>query len=77
MDKYGNRGDGDNKEQNQKQYKKVLLYSIFGVCILAALIIGYIFGRKLWKKNRKIRANELDENIEYFTDERYSKINND
>ena len=36
-----------------------------------------IFGRKLWKKNRKIKANELDENIEYFTDERYSKINND
>ena len=77
LDKYGNQDNSDNKEQNQKQYKEVLLYSIFGVCILAALIIGYIFGRKLWKKNRKIKANELDENIEYFTDERYSKINND
>jgi len=76
LDKFGNQDNNDNKEENKKKYKEILLYSIFGVCILIALIIGYIFGRQLWKKNRKIRANELDENIEY-DDERYSKINND
>ena len=77
LDKFGNQDNNDNNEENQKQYKEILLYSIFGVCILIALIIGYIFGRQLWKKNRKIRANELDENIEYDDDERYSKITND
>ena len=77
MDKFGNQDNNDNKEENKKKYKEILLYSIFGVCILIALIIGYIFGRQLWKKNRKIRANELDENIVYDDDERYSKIYND
>ena len=36
--------------------------------------MGYAFGRKIWEKHRKARANELDDNYDYTKEDSDDKL---
>jgi len=62
-------------ENNSNTWKYIILYSLISLLFIG-IIIGIFIGRKIWKKNRKIRANELEDNYEYMNnEEQNSKIN--
>ena len=46
-----------------------LLFIIGGICVTVGISFGVIFGKIMWDKNRKKRANELADDYEYITKE--------
>ena len=71
------------KEEDKKsfwsKYKEYILFGGLFIFLIIGAILGYIFGRKIWEKHRKTRANELDDNYEYSkdnSDDKLSKIIN-
>ena len=61
-----NKSDKIKKEENNKNTKNSYLkFCIVCIIILIGIIIGILIGRLLLQKNRKKRANELDDNFEY------------
>ena len=63
-----NDNNKDNKEESGKNksiWLNVKFYIVIGLLIIA-VIIGIFIGKQLWKSQRKMRANELDENYEYI-----------
>ena len=77
-----NNEETNNSQENQSFWYENKIYILFILCfifIIIALIIGFIFGRKIWERNRKIRANELDDNFEYtkeIDEEKFTNIIN-
>ena len=72
--------DDDPKGKKEKEPKisgnnKALVFIFIFIGIIFGIIIGIILGRKLWKK-RKQRANELDENVEYNSNDKYNQMLN-
>ena len=69
----------ENKESFWNKYKFYILLGCLFIFLIVGAILGYIFGRKVWEKHRKARANELEDNFEY-TDEndegKFTKIIN-
>ena len=64
----------ENKEINKKGSGLKIFLIVFLVII--AFLIGIIFGRALCRKfNRKIRANELEDNYSYIAKESNNKEN--
>ena len=60
--------DIDNKIYNISfwdKYKLYIIIALLSVFVIISGIIGFIFGRKVWIKNRKRRACELDDNYDY------------
>ena len=65
LDKYGDQNEKGNKEKNNSNFrKKIRIYFII-ILIIIAIIIGIFIGKLIWKKNRKTRCYELDENFDY------------
>ena len=66
------------KEEDKKsfwsKYKEYILFGGLFIFLIIGAILGYIFGRKIWEKHRKTRANELDDNYEYSKDNKDDKI---
>ena len=65
-----------NKTKNDEknfltENKEYIIISLLLIVLIVGIIIGFVFGRKVWEKHRKTRANELDDNYEY------TKENND
>ena len=59
-------------EYSFKDYFKIIIIIIL---IILCIIVGVFIGRMLWYKNRKKRANELDDDYEYI--EKKSNQNED
>ena len=61
----------DNKNNDNskiKQFFKDYYYIIILIiCVIIGVIFGIYIGRKIWKK-RRVRANELDDNVDYIED---------
>ena len=58
------------------EYKQYILSGLIIIVLIIGLVIGYIFGRKIYEKQRKIRANELDDNYEYIKENEDETIYN-
>jgi hypothetical protein len=72
-----NKSDNDQSnspEMDENEYSFWYFFKIIIIIILIILgiIVGVFIGRMLWYKNRKKRANELDDDYEYSKD----KMNN-
>ena len=64
--------DDENENDNKindisfwNKYKLYIVIALLSIFVIVSGIIGFIFGRKLWIKNRKKRACELDDNYYY------------
>ena len=69
----------ENKNRFWNKYKEYILFGGLFIFLIIGAILGFIFGRKIWEKHRKARANELDDNYDYTNennDEKLSKIIN-
>ena len=55
----------EKKESFWSKYKEYILLGCLFIFLIIGGILGYIFGRKVWEKHRKARANELEDNYEY------------
>ena len=67
------------KDKNNfwSEYKESIIIGVLVLFIIIAAIVGFVFGRKIWEKHRKLRANELDDNYDYtkeIDNEKLSKI---
>ena len=62
-----NNGENENLREENKSNKAKAIFIVILVIIFAFLLFffGMIFQRKYFNKNRKIRANELEENFSY------------
>ena len=58
------------------EYKQYILSGLIIIVLIIGLVIGYIFGRKIYEKQRKTRANELDDNYEYIKENEDETIYN-
>jgi flagellar biosynthesis/type III secretory pathway M-ring protein FliF/YscJ len=72
-----NKSDNDKNHEPEKGEEAYTFWDYFKIFIIIILIvlgiiIGVVIGRLLWYKNRKKRANELDDDYEYSN----SKMNN-
>ena len=59
--------DIDNKIYNISfwdKYKLYIIIALLSVFVIISGIIGFIFGRKVWIKNRKRRVCELDDDYD-------------
>ena len=63
--KNGNKEQNKSNNNNYNIWTDVKLY-IFFFLLIVAIIIGIFIGKMLWKKQRKMRANELDDNYDYI-----------
>ena len=56
--------------------KEYFVISLLLIVLIVGIIFGYVFGRKVWEKHRKTRANELDDNYEYTKENDDDKLIN-
>ena len=56
--------------------KEYIIISLLLIVLIVGIIIGFVFGRKVWEKHRKTRANELDDNYEYTKENNDDKLIN-
>ena len=49
-------------------FKDYYLLIILLICVILGIIFGIYIGAKIWKK-RRVRANELDDNVDYTENE--------
>ena len=78
---YANKTDDKNIPQEDNfnfwnEYKQYILSGLIIIVLIIGLVIGYIFGRKIYEKQRKTRANELDDNYEYIKENEDETIYN-
>ena len=52
-------------EEGEKQKAYTLLFIIGGICIIIGISLGVIFGKVIWDKKKKKRANELTDDYDY------------
>ena len=53
-----------------KTFKDFCLYSL----LFVGIFIGLFIGRRLWNKHRKLKANELEDNFDYTSQNKNTKI---
>ena len=80
----GNEGSDSREERERKKRNfeiKQLIWIFILLVLLIGIIIGLLFGKKIWDKNRRKRANELvDDDYDYnsgITGDGKEKDNND
>ena len=61
----------DNNEQNSQMFNKEYLIYIF---LIIGVFIGILIGKRIWNKNNKLKANELEEKYKYFETENNKNI---
>lgn len=60
----------ENVDDNSDKSKLVVQITVIGLLCLLFLILGLILGKKIYKYQRKKRANEMDDNYEYIADDK-------
>ena len=48
-----------NKQSNNKEYIAIIL-------LIVGILIGIFLGKRIWNKNKKLKADELEEKYKYF-----------
>ena len=66
----------NNNKSFWNENKEYIIISLLLIVLIVGIIFGYVFGRKVWEKHRKTRANELDDNYEYTQEDNDSKLIN-
>ena len=61
----GNKEQNTNYNKNYNVWTDIKIY-IFVLLLIVAIVIGIFIGKTLWKRQRKMRANELDDNYDYI-----------
>ena len=51
----------------RSSFKKIIDFFKYFLFFIG-LLIGLFLGRRIWNKNRKLRANELEEKFEYISE---------
>ena len=54
-----------NNNTNNKNFIITVLKILIIICLLGGFGLGLFFGKKIWDKNKKKRANELNDDYEY------------
>ena len=57
-----------NKNNNNKIFKNFKEYSLI-VLLVIGIFIGLFIGKRIWNKNNKLKANELEENYKHIVNE--------
>jgi len=71
LNKFLEQKDKTDKNYNiLKSFKEFCLYSLLFIGIL----IGLFIGRRIWNKHRKLKANELEDNFDYTSHNKNTKI---
>ena len=65
----------ENNIENNKKWFETLLSIFKYISIFVGIIIGILIGKKIWDKNRKKRANELNDDYQYESSENDNKNN--
>ena len=64
----------DDKKDIKNNDSNILILKIMIIIFLIiGFILGLFFGKKLWDKNRKKRANELDDDYDYVDQNKEQK----
>ena len=58
----------ENNSKVKQFFKDYYLLIILIICVILGIIFGIYIGAKIWKK-RRVRANELDDNVDYTENE--------
>ena len=58
----------ENNSKVKQFFKDYYLLIILLICVILGIIFGIYIGAKIWKK-RRVRANELDDNVDYTENE--------
>ena len=69
--KNDNRVMKDINSKNKNINKDIILY----ILLIIGIIIGIFIGRIIWNKNKKLRANELEEKFKYLDNENINNKN--
>ena len=69
--KNDNRVMKDINSKNKNINKGIILY----ILLIIGIIIGIFIGRIIWNKNKKLRANELEEKFKYLDNENINNKN--
>ena len=56
----------------EKQYKNIKEYILL-ILLFVGIIIGVLLGKRIWNKNNKLKANELEQNYKYIEQDRDKK----
>ena len=59
------RDNGINNNANNKEFIITVLKILIIICLLGGFGLGLFFGKKIWDKNKKKRANELNDDYDY------------
>ena len=59
-----------------KKEKLYIFYIIIIILTIFIFLLSFFLNKQLILKKRKLRVNELDENVDYIPKKDYKKINN-
>ena len=71
-----NNDTNDNKENNNQNLKIIFIILLIIVFSFLLILFGMFFQRKCFDKDRKKRANELDDNYNYEVNKDYNNMDN-
>ena len=66
--KNNTKGNNKIKSNNNNILKNFKEYSII-VLLVIGIFIGLFIGKRIWNKNNRLKANELEENYKYIENE--------
>ena len=66
--KNNTKGNNKNKSNNNNIFKNFKEYSLI-VLLVFGIFIGLCIGKRIWNKNNRLKANELEENYKYIENE--------
>lgn len=76
MKKIGFYVKSNTNSSDKKVWKYILIISLIILLIAIFIILGVILGEKIYGLKRKIRANEMDDDYEYFEGKDTKEIDN-
>ena len=61
-----NEEDNETNDKDNKDFIITLLKILIIICLFGGFGLGLFFGKKIWDKNKKKRANELNDDYDYI-----------
>jgi len=62
---HNNKNEQNNDNKNNSKFKEFIIYGL----LFIGIIIGLFIGKRIWNKNKKLKANELEERYQYMNKE--------